>query len=111
LTTTLIHLLAILVENVKDLPPQGTNGETFMTDKPIEEKVKDIIVEQLGVNPEQVTPTASFIEDLGADSLDIVELVMAFEEEFSVEVPDEDAEKLQTVGDVVKYIEEKASKQ
>ena len=82
-----------------------------MTDKPIEEKVKDIIVEQLGVNPEQVTPTASFIEDLGADSLDIVELVMAFEEEFSVEVPDEDAEKLQTVGDVMKYIEEKASKQ
>jgi acyl carrier protein len=82
-----------------------------MTDKSIEEKVKDIIVEQLGVNPEQVTPTASFIEDLGADSLDIVELVMAFEEEFSVEVPDEDAEKLQTVGDVVKYIEEKASKQ
>src|ERR1044071_9739055 len=81
-----------------------------MSDKPIEEKVKDIIVEQLGVNPEQVTPTASFIEDLGADSLDIVELVMAFEEEFSVEVPDEDAEKLQTVGDVVKYIEEKASK-
>ena len=79
-----------------------------MSDKPIEEKVKDIIVEQLGVNPEQVTPNASFIEDLGADSLDIVELVMAFEEEFSVEVPDEDAEKLQTVGDVVKYIEEKA---
>ena len=77
----------------------------------IEEKVKDIIVEQLGVNPEQVTPQASFIEDLGADSLDIVELVMAFEEEFSVEVPDEDAEKLQTVGDVVKYIEEKSSKQ
>jgi acyl carrier protein len=112
LTTTLIHLLAILVENVKDLPPSSNaNGKTFMTDKPIEEKVKDIIVEQLGVNPEQVTPTASFIEDLGADSLDIVELVMAFEEEFSVEVPDEDAEKLQTVGDVVKYIEEKASKQ
>ena len=71
-----------------------------MADKSIEEKVKDIIVEQLGVNPEQVTPQASFIEDLGADSLDIVELVMAFEEEFSVEVPDEDAEKLQTVGDV-----------
>ncbi len=69
-----------------------------MADKSIEEKVKDIIVEQLGVNPEQVTPQASFIEDLGADSLDIVELVMAFEEEFSVEVPDEDAEKLQTVG-------------
>ena len=82
-----------------------------MAEKSIEQRVKDIIVEQLGVNPEQVTPTASFIEDLGADSLDIVELVMAFEEEFSVEVPDEDAEKLQTVGDVIKYIEEKASKQ
>src|SRR6059058_2732965 len=82
-----------------------------MSDKPIEEKVKEIIVEQLGVNPEQVTPTASFIEDLGADSLDIVELVMAFEEEFSVEVPDEDAEKLQTVVDVVKYIEERAKPQ
>jgi len=68
-----------------------------MAEKSIEEKVKDIIVEQLGVNPEQVTPQASFIEDLGADSLDIVELVMAFEEEFGVEVPDEDAEKLQTV--------------
>ena len=65
-----------------------------MSEKSIEEKVKDIIVEQLGVNPEQVTPNASFIEDLGADSLDTVELVMAFEEEFSVEVPDEDAEKL-----------------
>src|ERR1700730_15560980 len=79
-----------------------------MSEKSIEEKVKDIIVEQLGVNPEQVTPNASFIEDLGADSLDTVELVMAFEEEFSVEVPDEDAEKLQTVGDVVRYIEERA---
>ena len=73
-----------------------------MAEKSIEDKVRDIIVEQLGVNPEQVTINASFIEDLGADSLDTVELVMAFEEEFSVEVPDEDAEKLQTVGDVVK---------
>jgi acyl carrier protein len=91
--------------------PRATNNEQiFMAEKSIEEKVKDIIVEQLGVNPEQVTPQASFIEDLGADSLDIVELVMAFEEEFGVEVPDEDAEKLQTVGDVVKYIEEKSSK-
>ena len=81
-----------------------------MSEKSIEEKVKDIIVEQLGVNPEQVTPTASFTEDLGADSLDTVELVMAFEEEFGVEVPDEDAEKLQTVGDVVKYIEERSQK-
>jgi acyl carrier protein len=81
-----------------------------MAEKSIEDKVKDIIVEQLGVNPEQVTPAAKFIEDLGADSLDTVELVMAFEEEFNVEVPDEEAEKLQTVGDVVKYIEDKGSK-
>jgi acyl carrier protein len=81
-----------------------------MSEKSIEEKVKDIIVEQLGVTPEQVTPAASFIEDLGADSLDTVELVMAFEEEFNVEVPDEDAEKLQSVGDVIKYIEDKSSK-
>jgi acyl carrier protein len=81
-----------------------------MSEKSISEKVKDIIVEQLGVNPEQVTETASFIEDLGADSLDTVELVMAFEEEFGVEVPDEDAEKLQTVGNVVDYIEKKTAK-
>ena len=72
------------------------------------QKVRDIIVEQLGVNADQVTTEAKFIEDLGADSLDTVELVMAFEEEFSVEVPDEDAEKLQTVGDVIKYIQERA---
>ncbi|MCE9608704.1 MAG: acyl carrier protein [Chthoniobacter sp.] len=81
-----------------------------MSDKTIEEKVKDIIVEQLGVNPEQVTPTASFIEDLGADSLDTVELVMALEEEFGQEIPDEEAEKLQSVGDVTKYIEESQQK-
>ena len=81
-----------------------------MAEKTIEDKVKDIIVEQLGVNPEQVTPQAKFIEDLGADSLDTVELVMAFEEEFNVEVPDEESEKLQTVGDVIKYIEDKGSK-
>ena len=77
----------------------------------VEDKVKQIIVEQLGVDEGEVTPNASFVDDLGADSLDTVELVMAFEEEFGVEVPDEDAEKLQTVGDVIKYIEEKASKQ
>jgi len=76
-----------------------------MSEKSIEEKVKDIIVEQLSVNAEQVNPEAKFIEDLGADSLDTVELVMAFEEEFSIEVPDEEAEKLQTVGDVISYIE------
>jgi len=72
----------------------------------ITDKVRDIIVEQLGVNPEQVTPEAKFIEDLGADSLDTVELVMAFEEEFGIDVPDEEAEKLLAVGDVVRYIEE-----
>lgn len=71
----------------------------------IESKVKDIIVEQLGVSADQVKPEAKFIEDLGADSLDTVELVMAFEEEFGIEVPDEDAEKLQSVGDVVTYVE------
>ncbi len=75
-------------------------------EKTIEQKVKDIIVEQLGVNPDQVAPEAKFIEDLGADSLDTVELVMALEEEFGQEIPDEEAEKLQSVGDVIKYIEE-----
>ena len=74
----------------------------------ITEKVRDIIVEQLGVNPEQVTQEAKFIEDLGADSLDTVELVMAFEEEFGIDVPDEEAEKLQSVGDVVRYVEDHA---
>ena len=78
--------------------------------KTIEQRVKEIIVNQLNVNEEQITPQASFLDDLGADSLDTVELVMAFEEEFSVEVPDEDAEKLQTVGDVVTYIKDKAAK-
>ena len=81
-----------------------------MADKPIDQRVRDIIVEQLGVKPDQVTPEAKFIEDLGADSLDTVELIMALEEEFGVEVPDEQAEKLTTVGDVVKYIEEHQQK-
>ncbi|MBM3858085.1 MAG: acyl carrier protein [Verrucomicrobia bacterium] len=81
-----------------------------MAEKPVQDRVKEIIVEQLGVNPDQVTPEAKFIEDLGADSLDTVELVMAFEEEFGAEIPDEDAEKLQTVGDVIKYIEERGEK-
>ena len=73
----------------------------------LEDKVRDIIVENLGVNAEQVTPEASFVEDLGADSLDTVELVMAFEEEFGAEIPDEDAEKLTTVGAVITYLKEK----
>ncbi len=71
----------------------------------VEAKVKEIIVEQLGVEAEEVTTTASFVEDLGADSLDTVELVMAFEEEFDIEIPDEDAEKIATVTDAVKYIQ------
>ncbi len=73
----------------------------------LEDKVKDIIVEQLGVNADQVKLEASFIEDLGADSLDTVELVMAFEEEFGADIPDEDAEKLTTVGAVVEYMKSK----
>ncbi len=73
----------------------------------IHPKVKDIIVEQLGVDPEKVKAEASFIDDLGADSLDIVELVMAMEEEFDIEIPDEDAEKLKTVQDVASYLEKK----
>jgi len=79
-----------------------------MADASIEEKVKNIIVEQLGVSEEQVKPEAKFIEDLGADSLDTVELVMAFEEEFDITVSDEDAEKLVSVGDVFAYIAEQS---
>ena len=73
----------------------------------IEERVKKIVVEQLGVKEEEVTTSASFVDDLGADSLDTVELVMAFEEEFDVEIPDDAAEHIQTVGDAVKFIDEK----
>jgi len=71
-----------------------------------EERVKEIIVEQLGVSPEQVKPEGRFIDDLGADSLDTVELIMALEEEFNVEIPDEDAEKMVTVGDAMNYLKE-----
>ena len=70
----------------------------------IETRVKEIIVEQLGVDPAEVVPGASFINDLGADSLDTVELVMAFEEEFGIEIPDEEAEKIQSVGQAIEYI-------
>lgn len=76
----------------------------------VAEKVKSIVAEQLGVKEDEVTEAASFIEDLGADSLDTVELVMALEEEFGIEIPDEDAEKMATVGDAVRYIESKAGK-
>ena len=75
----------------------------------IETRVKDIIINELGVEAEKVTPEASFVEDLGADSLDTVELVMAFEEEFGIEIPDEDAEKLQSVGDAIAYIQQHQS--
>ena len=78
--------------------------------KQLEEKVKDIIVEELGVEREKLTGDASFMEDLGADSLDTVELVMAFEKEFDIDIPDEEAEKLRTVGDALKYLHEKLGK-
>jgi acyl carrier protein len=83
-----------------------TDKENNMSSN-LENRVKEIIVEQLGVNAEQVTPEASFIDDLGADSLDTVELIMAFEEEFGSEIPDEDAEKLSSVGKVLEYLKSK----
>lgn len=81
--------------------------ETRRENMSVQPRVKKIIEEQLGVDPDRVKPEASFIDDLGADSLDIVELVMAMEEEFDLEIPDEDAEKLRTVQDVYKYLETK----
>jgi acyl carrier protein len=73
----------------------------------LEDRITEIIVEQLGVSKDEVVPEASFTDDLGADSLDIVELVMAMEEEFDVEIPDDDAEKIQTIGDAISYLKEK----
>ena len=73
-----------------------------------QDRIREIIVEQLGVDPEQVKPEAAFIEDLGADSLDTVELIMALEEEYRIEIPDEDAEKIRTVGDAINYLKEHA---
>jgi acyl carrier protein len=81
-------------------------GEELMAS--VEERVKQIIVEQLGVDEAEVTPNASFVDDLGADSLDTVELVMAFEEAFEIEIPDEDAEKIRTVQDAITYIDQHA---
>ena len=75
----------------------------------IADKIKETVAEQLGVDGEKITPEATFVDDLGADSLDVVELVMALEEEFEIEIPDEDAEKLQTVQNVVDYVEANAS--
>ncbi len=74
--------------------------------EPTEARVREIIINELGVEPEKVTDEASFVEDLGADSLDTVELVMAFEEEFGIDIPDEDAEKMRTVGDAIGYLKE-----
>mgnify|MGYP002427889012 CR=1 FL=1 len=85
---------------------QLKGGELIMSSEEIFEKVKKIIVEQLGVAEGNITMKASFIDDLGADSLDIVELIMALEEEFDIEIPDSDAEKVVTVGDVVEYIKD-----
>ena len=76
----------------------------------IEDKVKEILISQLNVKPEQITPQARIVEDLGADSLDTIELVMAFEEEYCIEIPDEKAERLRTVGDVIKYLTEMLNK-
>jgi acyl carrier protein len=85
----------------------NTQGEGSMAD--YEAKIKEIIINELGVEADKVTNEASFVEDLGADSLDTVELVMAFEEEFGIEIPDEDAEQLQTVGDAIKYMKSKGA--
>jgi len=78
-------------------------------EKTVEERVKDVIVAQLGVDPSEVKPEASFVDDLGADSLDTVELVMALEEEFGIEIPDEEAEKIKTVGEATEHIKTKLS--
>jgi acyl carrier protein len=92
---------------IKVIDTQRGGGQiTQMSSEEIFEKVKKIIVDQLGTAEGNVTTSSSFIDDLGADSLDIVELVMALEEQFNIEIPDEDAEKVSTVGDVVDYIKE-----
>jgi acyl carrier protein len=88
---------------LEGMDPSPKLGGGYMA---VAEKVKKMIVEQLGVNESEVVPEAKFIDDLGADSLDIVELVMALEDEYGIEIPDEDAEKIETVGDAIRYIEE-----
>jgi acyl carrier protein len=90
---------------VRDKP---TNGATIVTNPSVEERVKKIVCDQMGTTPDKISRDTSFINDLGADSLDTVELVMEFEDEFEISIPDEDAEKIQTVGNAVEYIESKA---
>jgi acyl carrier protein len=87
----------------------GSTCELVEDRMAIEERIREIIVEQLGVSADEAVNEASFIDDLGADSLDIVELVMAIEEEFGLEIPDEDAERMQNIGDVISYVQEKTS--
>jgi acyl carrier protein len=97
----------------RDDPQRGgsvTTSEDELTMSTVEQQVKAIVAEQLGVKAEQVTSTASFVDDLGADSLDTVELVMALEEEFEIEIPDEDAEKITTVQQAIDYISERRNK-
>jgi acyl carrier protein len=96
-----------VVQNADGGYPRSINGERVMSD--IAERVKKIVIEHLGVEADKVTDNANFIDDLGADSLDTVELVMAFEEEFNVEIPDDAAETIVTVGDAIKFIEKSAA--
>ena len=91
------------------LPFGSDNKQGYKTMSDVAERVKKIVVEHLGVDSDKVKPEASFIDDLGADSLDTVELVMAFEEEFGIEIPDDAAETIQTVGDAIKFIEKSAA--
>jgi len=90
---------------VQDKP---TIGATIVTNPSVEERVKKIVCDQMGTTPDKISRDTSFINDLGADSLDTVELVMEFEDEFEISIPDEDAEKIQTVGNAIEYIEGKA---
>jgi acyl carrier protein len=98
--------LRALIKRTPLLPPPATSPEGAFRMSDLAERVKKIVVEHLDVDAAKVEPKASFIDDLGADSLDIVELVMAFEEEFDVEIPDDAAETIQTVGDAIKFISE-----
>jgi len=100
------RMTKMLKEEFEDTGESGSPAPKAAADPAIEQQVKDIICEKLSVKPEQVTPETSFINDLGADSLDTVELVMELEDRFGIQIPDEEAEKIQTVGDAIRYIEE-----